>query len=210
MDMIQDSPQSAESTSTWVRRFLPLIVKDNGPVLDLACGTGRHTRLLLDAGYEVWALDKAASLLEPLKLLGARCFEHDLEAEVPGATTGENECWPFEANMFSAIVVTNYLYRPLFSQLTRSLKDGGLLIYETFAVGNEVLGSPRNPDFLLRPGELIEYFLSHAIQGRKNHCVAYEHGYIAHPRPAVVQRICLRSISVVSVTGTSSDCLDGI
>ena len=208
--MIQHSSDSTESTSAWVRRFLPSIAKNNGPVLDLACGGGRHTRLLLDAGYEVWSLDKVASLLAPLRLLGARCFEHDLEAEHASVAMGGCKNWPFEANMFSAIIVTNYLYRALLPNLTTSLKDDGVLIYETFAAGNEVYGSPRNPDFLLKPGELIVYYLSQAIPGRKNHCISYEHGYIAQPRPAVVQRLCLRSVSVASVLGTTSVYLDAI
>lgn len=203
-------PHSAESSSAWVRRFLPLVDKNNGPVLDLACGGGRHTRLLLDAGFDVWSLDKSAFLLAPLRVLGARCFEHDLEAERVSVNMGPNEHWPFEASMFAAIVVTNYLHRALLPSLTTSLKDGGVLIYETFAVGNEVYGSPKNPNFLLRPGELIDYYLSQTTQGRKNHCIAYEHGYIAQPRPAVVQRICLRSVSAVSVLGTFSDCFNVI
>jgi SAM-dependent methyltransferase len=207
--MIQHASDRAASTSTWVQRFIPLINKNAGPVLDLACGGGRHTRLLLDAGFEVWSLDQNASLLEPLSLLGARCFQHDLEAEHVGVEMGGKGNWPFEANLFSAIVVTNYLYRPLFPSLTNSLKDDGVLIYETFAVGNEAYGSPRNPDFLLQPGELIEFYLSQAMPGRKNHCIAFEHGYLAHPRPAVVQRICLRSVSVVSIMSTSGDRLDG-
>lgn len=194
--------------SAWVRRFLPLIPKNTGPVLDLACGGGRHTRLLLNAGYEVWSLDRDASLLEPLALLGASCFQQDLEIS-KGSIDGKDS-WPFEANTFSAIIVTNYLYRPLLANLPSSLKQGGILIYETFAAGNEAYGSPRNPDFLLQPGELIEYYLSQAMPGRKNHCIAYEHGRISLPRPAVVQRICLRSVPDASVIDTSCDHLDSI
>jgi SAM-dependent methyltransferase len=198
------------TASTWVRRFLPLIPKNNGPVLDLACGSGRHTRLMLDAGYDVWALDRDASLLGPLALLGARCFQHDLEMQHGESAIGGAGNWPFVANAFSAIIVTNYLYRPLLSSLTSSLKEGGIMIYETFAAGNEAYGSPRNPDFLLQPGELIEYYLSQAMPDRKNHCIAYEHGRIPHPGSAVVQRICLRSVSVTSEIDTLSDHLNGI
>ena len=208
--MIQHTSESAGSTSAWVRRFLPLVAKNNGPVLDLACGGGRHTRLLLDAGYEVWSLDKAASLLQPLELLGARCFEHDLETKKTGSIQNEEVNWPFEVNMFSGIIVTNYLYRPLLSSLTTSLKDGGVLIYETFAAGNEVYGSPKNPDFLLRSGELLDFYLSQAMHSRKNHCIAYEHGCIVRAQPAVVQRICLRSVSVSSELSISNDNLEVI
>lgn len=178
--------------SSWVQRFFSLIPLHNGPVLDLACGGGRHTRLLLDAGYEVWALDKEATLLQPLAALGARCFQVDLEAS---KQEGDECVWPFEANMFSGIIVSNYLYRPLLARLAASLKEGGVLIYETFSAGNEVYGRPRNPDFLLQPGELLTQFMSESGTGRKNHCIAYEQGYVAHPRPAIVQRICIRAIS---------------
>lgn len=208
--MIQHTSESAGTTSAWVRRFLPLVAKNNGPVLDLACGAGRHTRLLLDAGYEVWSLDKAASLLQPLELLGARCFEHDLETKKTGSIQDQEVNWPFEANMFSGVIVTNYLYRPLLSSLTTSLKDGGVLIYETFAAGNEVYGSPRNPDFLLRSGELLNFYLSQAMHGRKNNCIAYEHGCVVRPQPAVVQRICLRAVSVSSELSTCNDNLEVI
>ncbi|MDO8176848.1 MAG: class I SAM-dependent methyltransferase [Undibacterium sp.] len=196
--------------SPWVCRFLPLIPKNQGPVLDLACGSGRHSRLLLDAGYDVWALDKDASLLAPLALLGARCFPFDLEAQDSDSGNAGKVNWPFDPDMFSAIIVTNYLYRPLLSMLTFSLKEQGILIYETFAAGNEVFGRPRSRDFLLQPGELIDCFLSEPVSTRKNQCIAYEHGQINNPKPAIVQRICLRSISVTSTIDASRDHLDGI
>ncbi|MDO8653382.1 MAG: class I SAM-dependent methyltransferase [Undibacterium sp.] len=192
--------------SSWVQRFFSLIPRDQGPVLDLACGGGRHTRLLLDAGYEVWALDKDAVLLKPLEALGARCFRVDLEASSQDVESGEGT-WPFDANMFSGIVVTNYLYRPLFERLISSLKEEGVLIYETFSKGNEVYGRPRNPDFLLQSGELLNQLLSDSRTERKNHCIAYEHGYVEHPHPAIVQRICIRSISH---SNPSDDRLDSI
>ena len=92
--------------------------------------------------------------------------------------------WPLPDRTFAAVVVTNYLYRPLLARLPTWLMPDGVLIYETFAVGNEIHGRPRNPNFLLRPSELLEAF-SGALT-----VVAYEHGAIRHPRPAVVQRIC--------------------
>ncbi|MFZ6748399.1 class I SAM-dependent methyltransferase [Undibacterium sp. Ren11W] len=187
------NPATASVASAWVRRFLPLIPWDAGPVLDLACGSGRHTRLLLDAGYEVWALDKDAALLAPLEALGARCFQFDLEAPVDGYAA-EAANWPFQPAMFAGIIVTNYLHRPLFPHLNVALNDGGVLIYETFALGNEACGRPKNPDFLLRNGELLREFLSDAMSNQKNHCIAYEHGYVEKPAPAMLQRICLRSL----------------
>ena len=197
------------TASPWVRRFLPLIPKNQGPVLDLACGNGRHSRLLLDAGYDVWSLDKDAALLAPLESLGARCFQFDLEAKNHETNDAGKVHWPFDANTFAAIIVTNYLYRPLLSTLTSSLKERGILIYETFAVGNEVFGRPKNPDFLLAPGELIQQFLSQSnADVRKNHCISYEHGEISDPKRAVVQRICLRSVSAALAIDTSSDHLE--
>lgn len=189
-------PHSLESPpSAWVQRFLPNIPKDQGPVLDLACGSGRHTRLLLDAGYEVWAVDREASLLKPLEQLGARCFQVDLESSAQPGEGGVATNWSFKPEQFAGVVVTNYLHRPLFPQINACLKQQGILIYETFAVGNEAYGSPRNPDFLLRPGELLQQFLSDPGAGEKNHCIAYEQGYVDLPRPALLQRICFRRIS---------------
>jgi hypothetical protein len=92
--------------------------------------------------------------------------------------------WPLPGRRFGAVVVVNYLWRPLFPQILESVATDGILLYETFAVGNEVYGRPDNPDFLLRPGELIEL-----VQGRLQ-IVAYEHGYLGQPRPAIKQRIC--------------------
>ncbi len=201
---------SATEASSWVRRFLPNILKNQGPVLDLACGSGRHTRLLLDAGYEVWALDKDAALLEPLELLGARCFQVDLESAGQASETGESKNWPFETGLFAGVIVTNYLYRPLIPNLIASLKNRGILIYETFACGNEAFGRPTNPNFLLRPGELIQTCLSDSEPARKNHCIAYENGYVEYPHPAIMQRICLRSLLASAPAEAANDKLDGI
>lgn len=161
--------------STWVVRFSPLI-DENGPVLDLACGSGRHTRFMADGGHPVVALDRDAKALQPLKTLtGIDIIEADLENGNP---------WPLEGRQFAGIIVTNYLHRPLFPAIIDAVADDGILIYETFALGNEAFGKPSNPDFLLRPGELLEVVLG----GLR--VVAFEEGMIAAPRPAVVQRIC--------------------
>ena len=101
-------------------------------------------------------------------------MEADLEGDAP---------WPMPGRLFDAVVITNYLYRPLIPVLIDSLAVGGILIYETFAIGNERLGRPRNPDFLLRDGELLD-----AVTGRLS-VVAYESGEVAIPAPAIVQRI---------------------
>jgi len=161
--------------SAWVRRFAPLI-RSGGRVLDLAAGAGRHTRLLLDMGFAVTAIDRDIAGLRALA--GDRCEIRaiDLEAGPP-----ESALAPL-ASDYDGIVVTNYLHRPLFASIAAALAPGGVLIYETFAIGNERFGRPRNPDFLLRPGELAEAFAALTI-------VAFEEGEVTRPRPAVVQRL---------------------
>ena len=151
-----------------------------GEVLDLACGNGRHARLLATLGHQVLALDRDEQALETLAgVAGIQCLAFDLEQGAP---------WPFEAGRFSGIVVTNYLHRPLFPFLMSSLARGGVLIYETFAAGNEQFGKPSRPDFLLRHGELLDFVRR---QGDSEwRVLAYEDGYIGHPRPAMVQRLC--------------------
>ena len=161
--------------SPWVARFAPLV--QAGEVLDLACGAGRHTRLFAARGLQVLALDRNPELLRPLAGEHVATMEHDLEVE--GAV------WPFAPRRFAAIVVTNYLHRPLFPHLARSLAPGGILIYETFAQGNEVYGKPSNPDFLLAPGELLALAQAGGLQ-----VLAYEDGHVDQPHPAQVQRLC--------------------
>jgi len=161
--------------SLWVRRFLPLI-RPGGWVLDLAAGAGRHTVLLLNMGFSVTAIDRDIGELRPLA--GDKCDIRaiDLEAGMPGSAL-----MPL-AGGFDGIVVTNYLHRPLFAPIAAALAPGGVLIYETFAVGNERFGRPRNPEFLLRRGELLEAFAALTI-------LAFEEGEVTLPRPAVIQRI---------------------
>lgn len=160
--------------STWVQRWVGWI-RPGGAVLDVACGSGRHARLLSRLGFEVDAVDRAPELFaEPpphVSLLGA-----DLESGP----------WPYSGRRFDAIVVANYLHRPLLPTLADSLERGGLLIYETFARGNERFGKPSNPDFLLEHGELLE-----AVRG-KLLVIAYEDLVVEEPRPAAIQRLCAR------------------
>jgi SAM-dependent methyltransferase len=162
---------SSAPASAWVRRFLPLI-KRGGRVLDLAAGSGRHTRLLLDSGFAVCAVDRDISALLPLAGTGCEAREIDLET---GAA------WSLGAGC-DGIVVTNYLHRPLLPAIAQALAAGGVLIYETFARGNERFGRPHNPDFLLHPGELLDAFRTLTV-------VAFEQGEVSTPRPAVIQRI---------------------
>ena len=157
-----------DSPSEWVVRWAPRV--ERGPVLDVAAGGGRHAKLFRDAGFEVVALDRQA-----VPLQGIRVVKADLEDGSP---------WPLEGQRFGGIVVTNYLYRPLFPKLAESLEEGGVLIYETFMQGNERFGRPSNPDFLLQPGELLKAFSSLQVLG-------FEEGPVERPKPAMVQRICI-------------------
>ena len=168
-----DDSHAAKAPSDWVRRFAPL-VRPGGCVLDLACGSGRHTRLFLALGHPVTAVDRAPERLAELGAVpGAELVEADLEAGP----------WPFAERTFAAVVITNYLFRPLFPALLADLEPGGVLIYETFAHGNARFGRPANPDHLLAPGELLE-----CVRGRL-HVVAYEHGIVEAPRRAALERI---------------------
>jgi SAM-dependent methyltransferase len=164
--------------SAWVARFARLIPA--GEVLDLACGAGRHSRVLAAQGHLVLAVDRSDDMLALATGKGIRTMCLDLETGDPA------QSWPFEANRFVGIVVTNYLYRPLWPSMIGSLAENGVLIYETFARGNEQFGKPSNPDFLLARGELLEVAREYGL-----HVVAYEDGHVSSPKPAVVQRICM-------------------
>jgi SAM-dependent methyltransferase len=176
--MHQDAP------SSWVRRFAPLI-RRGGRVLDLAAGAGRHTRLLLDMGFAVTAVDRDIAELQRVAGPGCEVRAIDLEAGDLETDTPASVLRPLGGG-YDGIVVTNYLHRPLLAPLAAMLAPGGLLIYETFAAGNERLGRPRNPDFLLLPGELLAAFAGLSV-------VAFEQGEVALPRPAVIQRIAALS-----------------
>ena len=156
------------------------MVRPGGAVLDLACGTGRHARALARLGFEVSAVDRDTSLF-PDPPAGVELLQADLEGGP----------WPYPGARFDAIVVTNYLHRPLLPVLVDSLEPGGVLLYETFAQGNERFGKPSNPAFLLAPGELLA-----AVDARLR-VLAYEDLVVDQPRPAAVQRICARRESPV-------------
>jgi SAM-dependent methyltransferase len=147
-------------------------------VLDVACGSGRHTRLFLDRGHPVLAVDRVVSGVEDLRPHpGLEVLEADLEDGRP---------FPLSGQVFAAVVVTNYLYRPVLPDLVAAVAPDGVLVYETFARGNEHFGPPHRPDFLLEPGELLD-----AVRGQLR-VLAYEDLTVEEPRPAAVQRICAR------------------
>jgi SAM-dependent methyltransferase len=162
-----------ELPSPWVVRFAPLL-PPGATVLDLACGAGRHARFLAARGHAVEAVDR-----DPVALSGL--------AGLPRITTTradlESAPWPYAGRRFDAVVVTNYLHRPLFPAIAGALAHRGMLLYETFMRGHERLGKPSNPAFLLEPGELLAAFGALTV-------VAFEQGRVDVPRPAVVQRLC--------------------
>lgn len=155
--------------SDWVQRFSHL-VPPGARVLDVACGAGRHSRWLAQRGAQVTGIDRDEQALAPLEGV-ARTVCADIEGGP----------WPLPGETFDVVVVTNYLWRPLWPVLLGSLRPHGLLIVETFALGHEKLGRPRNPDFLLAPGELLN-----VASGL--HVLAYEDGLLGAP-PRRVQRI---------------------
>jgi SAM-dependent methyltransferase len=165
-----------DKPSAWVERWAPLIAP-GGRVLDVASGAGRHARWLAARGYRVDALDRDAEALATLS---------DVAGVTPRHADIEAGPWPCERDVYAGVVVTNYLHRPLFPDLLAALAPAGVLIYETFAAGNERFGKPSNPAFLLRAGELLDI-----VRGRLR-VLAYEDLEVQHPRPAMVQRICAR------------------
>jgi SAM-dependent methyltransferase len=168
-------PHGPGEVSRWVRRWTHLVAP-GGAVLDVASGAGRHARWFAARGHPVTAIDRDSAALSAM---------HDVPGIATVAADIENAGWPLAADAaFAAVVVTNYLHRPLFPQLLRALAPGGVLIYETFAQGNETVGKPSNPDFLLKPGELLD-----VVRGQLR-VVAYQDGFLAEPRPAFIQRLC--------------------
>ncbi|MBL8430620.1 MAG: methyltransferase domain-containing protein [Dechloromonas sp.] len=161
--------------SAWVVRHASLIAA-GGRVLDLACGSGRHACLLAGLGYAVAAVDRNFEAISKLSALpGIVATQLNLE--------GDN--WPLTGRTFDGIIVTNYLWRPRLPDVLALLAPGGVLIYETFMVGNEAYGKPSSPAFLLRPGELREVAQAAALKE-----IAFEEGYTASPKPAMRQAIC--------------------
>lgn len=163
-----------DAPSEWVARWAPT-VPAGCAVLDVACGGGRHARYFAKQGHAIEAVDRDSKVLTSLagiENISTRC------ADLEGGP------WPYGVRTFGAIVVTNYLYRPLFPHLLEALAEGGVFIYETFAAGNERFGRPSRPEFLLRPGELLD-----VVQGRLR-VLAFEDLFVEGPKPAMVQRIC--------------------
>ncbi len=169
-----DPQCQSENASRWIQRFAAM-VPTGGRVLDLACGGGRHGRFFLERGAELTCLDRDVSSVADLADT-AEIIEADLESGAP---------WPLGGRNFEAVVVVNYLFRPLMTRLIDAVAPGGVFLYETFAKGNERYDRPRNPDHLLLPGELL------AAVGGRLQVVAYEAGIEQRTSgPKVIQRLC--------------------
>jgi SAM-dependent methyltransferase len=165
--------------SSWVQSHAGALAAC-GKVLDLAAGGGRHARYFSDLGFQVTAVDRDTSRLSKLEGQNVEVVVADLEDGSP---------WPLGDRQFDGMVVTNYLHRPLFPRLAAALAPGGVLIYETFGLGNERYGKPSNPAFLLRPGELLEFAAAHGLQ-----VLAYACGEVTKPKPAITQRIVAKRL----------------
>ncbi len=164
-------PHGHLEPSAWVQRWAHLIAP-GGSVLDVACGSGRHVRWLAQQGHRVTALDRDGAALAGLQRV-AECVQADIEAGP----------WPLGARQFDAVVVTHYLWRPLLPTLRCALAPGGVLLYETFADGQQHIGRPSRPEFLLQPGELLQAFAGLRV-------VAFEDGFDPLPAPGrCVQRL---------------------
>ncbi len=160
--------------SPWIVTWAGLVAPDAG-LLDVAAGKGRHTQFFADRGHRVTAIDRDVSALNPSDKI-----------EVIAADLEDGSPWPLAGRRFGAIIVTNYLHRPLFPALFEALQPGGVLLYETFMAGNERFGKPSRPDFLLKDGELLDL-----VRDRFS-VTAYEARMVSQPKMAMVQRIAAR------------------
>jgi SAM-dependent methyltransferase len=166
---MHDSLHGTQPPSPWIQKWAHLIAPQ-GTVLDVACGAGRHMQFLAERGHAVTGVDRS-----PQAIQAAQPWGHALLADI------ENGPWPLDDVTFDAVVVTHYLWRALLPTLLDSLAPGGVLLYETFAAGNETVGKPSRPDFLLQPGELLSTCAGLRV-------VAYEDGFLRDPA-RFVQRI---------------------
>ena len=160
-----------EAPSVWIQRWSHLITPASA-ILDLACGAGRHMRHLSNQGHTLLGVDRSEQALAT-----AASWGQTLLADI------ENGPWPLTGRTFGAVVVTNYLWRPLWPQLLASLQPGGVLLYETFAQGQETVGRPSRAEFLLAPGELLQLAAQAGLR-----VVAYEDGFLTGPE-RFVQRL---------------------
>ena len=176
------STHGSEAPSAWVQRWSHL-VRPGGTVLDVACGQGRHAYWFYKRNHLLTLVDRAQAAIDSIAIPADSC-----EKVVADIEAGP---WPFAGREFNAVVVTNYLWRPLLPTLLASLAPGGVLLYETFAQGNETVGKPSRPDFLLRTGELL-------AACRELRVVAYEDGFEAAPERFTQRIAALREPSATA------------
>jgi SAM-dependent methyltransferase len=159
--------------SPWIKKYGKIVPQER-PVLDMACGAGRHSFFMNSLGCDVVAVD-----INPV-LKGLNDFQNNISVVTADL---EQEEWPFRKEEFSGIIVVNYLWRPSFPRIIESLAPGGVLLYDTFSQGNEKFGRPRNPDYLLAPGELMSLCTDDFT------IIDFHQGYMDLPAPAVRQSI---------------------
>lgn len=180
-----DKPHGLGAPSIWVQRWAHLIAPQ-GHVLDVACGHGRHLQWLQGQGHRVTGVDRS-----PDAIAAAGAYGEAVLADI------ENAPWPLmdgtQLRRFDAVVVTNYLWRPLLPVILQSINEGGVLIYETFAQGNETVGKPSRPDFLLQPGELLRVCEDLRV-------VAFEDGFLAQPERFVQRVVAVRAAPLQGAT----------
>ena len=176
MPLTVTAQHGADEPSAWVRRWSHLVAP-GGVVLDVACGLGRHARWFHGRNHPVVLVDRAQAAIESIAIPAQAC-------EVVVADI-ENGPWPFAGRQFAAVVVTNYLWRPLLPTIAQCIAPAGVLIYETFAAGNETVGKPSRPDFLLQPGELLRAFNTLRV-------VAFEEGFLDPPARFVQRLVAVR------------------
>ena len=178
---MQNQLHGTQPPSLWIQKWAHLVAPQ-GTVLDVACGAGRHMQFMAERGHAVTGVDRSPEAIE-----AARPWGHALLADI------ENGPWPFPDLTFDAVVVTNYLWRALLPTLLASLAPGGVLLYETFAAGNETVGKPSRADFMLQPGELLR-----VCQGLR--VVAYEDGFLDGPARFVQRIAAVRETAQASLT----------
>jgi len=169
-----DTDRTIPPPSAWVVRHGGMI-PPGGPVLDVACGSGRHGRFFRNLGHPVVLLDRDIS--------GVADMASDTEVEIVARDLEGGRPWPLTGRQFAGVIVVNYLYRPILPALVAAVAPGGALIYDTFAVGNEAYGRPSNPDYLLHREELLIAVRPELV------VMAFEDGEVTEPKPAVRQRI---------------------
>jgi SAM-dependent methyltransferase len=171
-----ETMHGTEAPSLWIQRWSHL-AKPQSHVLDLACGAGRHMKYFQGLGHHCTGVDRSKEALAEACANG-----QVIEADIEGGT------WPLSDRVFDVVIVTNYLWRPLMPRILECLAPDGLLIYETFALGHEKFGKPSRPDFLLKPGELLQTCA-------QLHVIAYEDGYWDQPAKCVQRIVAAQKVN---------------